>query len=101
MAMATDTKTIAEVVPSNDSAAFVSDDEDGPQTNILPPGWKLWGIVSSLMMAVFCMALDNTIISVAIPKITTDFHNLNDVGWYASAYLLPGCGMYTLFASFE
>jgi hypothetical protein len=24
----------------------------------------------------------------AIPRITTDFHSLNDVGWYGSAYLL-------------
>lgn len=69
-----------------------SDDEDESKANVLPMGWQLVGIIGSLMMAVFCMALDNTIISVAIPKITTEFHNLNDVGWYASAYLLPGCG---------
>jgi MFS family permease len=32
------------------------------------------------------------IIAVAIPHITDQFHNLNDVGWYASAYLLTTCG---------
>jgi hypothetical protein len=44
------------------------------------------------MLAVFCVALDNNIIAVAIPRITNEFHTLNHVGWYGSAYLLPGCG---------
>ena len=34
----------------------------------------------------------NEIIAVAIPRITDEFHDLNDVGWYGSAYLLPACG---------
>lgn len=29
--------------------------------------------------------------AVAIPRITDDFHALNDVGWYASSYLLTTC----------
>ena len=41
-----------------------------------------------LALATFVVALDNTIIATAIPKITTDFNSLNDVGWYGSAYLL-------------
>lgn len=28
-------------------------------------------------------SLDMTILSTAIPKITSDFHSLADVGWYA------------------
>ena len=34
---------------------------------------------------------DNTIIAVAIPKITDQFHDLNEVGWIASSYLLTTC----------
>ena len=34
------------------------------------------------------MALDTNIINVAVPKITSDFHALEDVAWYGSAYLL-------------
>ncbi|KMU79283.1 hypothetical protein CISG_07714 [Coccidioides immitis RMSCC 3703] len=56
-------------------------DEKGDGVDYLPIGLRLIGIVVSLMLGVFCMALDNTIISVAIPKITDEFHNLNDVGW--------------------
>jgi predicted MFS family arabinose efflux permease len=34
---------------------------------------------------------DQNIISTAIPHITDEFHSLNDVGWYGSAYLLTMC----------
>jgi hypothetical protein len=37
---------------------------------------------------VFCVALDNTIIATAIPKFTSRFRSLDDVGWYSSAYFL-------------
>ncbi|KAK7402588.1 hypothetical protein QQX98_011659 [Neonectria punicea] len=56
------------------------------------------------MAGVFTIALDNAIISTAIPKITSDFDSLGDVAWYGSAYLLtqmsfqPTFGkMYTFF----
>ena len=68
--------------------------------NHLPFGPRLLLIIGSLMLAVFCMALDNTIIAVAIPQITDEFHALDDVGWYASGYLLPGCAFQLLFGKF-
>ena len=43
------------------------------------------------------VALDNTIISTAIPTITTVFHSLNDVGWYGSAYLLTTTSLQPFF----
>lgn len=56
-----------------------------------PTGLKLAIILSGLCLSVFCVALDNTIIATAIPRITDDFHALQDVGWYGSAYLLTTC----------
>ncbi|TKY85287.1 hypothetical protein EX895_006367 [Sporisorium graminicola] len=35
----------------------------------------------------FLVALDKTIIGVALPSISNEFHSLNDVGWYGSAYM--------------
>ncbi|KAF4220138.1 hypothetical protein CNMCM6457_002550 [Aspergillus fumigatiaffinis] len=52
---------------------------------------KLLVIIPSLNLAMFLVGLDNTIISTAIPKVTDRFHALDDVGWYASAYLLTNC----------
>ncbi|KAF2789492.1 MFS general substrate transporter [Melanomma pulvis-pyrius CBS 109.77] len=54
-------------------------------------GAKLALTIFALCTAVFCVALDNTIIATAIPRITDDFHALQDVGWYGSAYLLTTC----------
>jgi len=53
-----------------------------------PGGAKLAVLTFGLCMAIFVVALDNTIIATAIPKITTVFNSLNDVGWYGSSYLL-------------
>ncbi len=70
-----------------------------------PSGPKLWLIMFSLCCAIFLVALDQTIISTAIPKITDDFSSITDIGWYGSAYLLtatafqPTYGkIYTIFS---
>lgn len=34
---------------------------------------------------------DRTIIATAVPRISDQFHSLDDVSWYASAYLLTSC----------
>ncbi|KAF7185402.1 MFS-type efflux pump MFS1 [Pseudocercospora fuligena] len=61
----------------------------------LPVLWlakfKLTLLTISLCLAVFCQALDNTIIATAIPRITDEFGSLDDVGWYGSGYLLTTC----------
>lgn len=49
-----------------------------------PTGAKLGIIIASLCLSVFLMALDNTIIATAIPKITDHFKALNDVGWFVT-----------------
>lgn len=75
--------------------------ESKPKTNLLaksslpganmdeqqyPKGIKLVIIMTSLLLGTSLMALDATIISVATPKITTQFGALGDVGWYGAAY---------------
>jgi EmrB/QacA subfamily drug resistance transporter len=62
-----------------------------------PTGVKLTIIIAALALAVFLMALDNTIIATAIPKITDHFNSLTDVGWYGSAYLLTTCALQLFF----
>lgn len=65
-----------------------------------PTGVKLNLISLALCLSVFLMALDNTIIATAIPKITDQFHSLPDVGWYGSAYLLTTASFQLLFGKF-
>jgi MFS family permease len=40
---------------------------------------------------------DNTIIATAIPRITDQFHAINDVGWYGAAYLLATCALQLIY----
>ncbi|KAK7019566.1 DHA14-like major facilitator [Favolaschia claudopus] len=62
-----------------------------------PRGAKLALLTIALGLSCFLVALDNTIISTAIPKITDAFNSLQDVGWYGSAYLLTTAGTQLLF----
>ncbi|KAL8768108.1 MAG: hypothetical protein Q9209_005571 [Squamulea sp. 1 TL-2023] len=62
-----------------------------------PSGAKLAIITTSLCLSVLLMALDNTIIATAIPKITDHFNSLDDVGWYGSSYLLTTCAFQLFF----
>lgn len=51
-------------------------------------GFRLAILSIGLCLTTFVIALDNTIIATAIPKITSVFNSLEDVGWYGSSYLL-------------
>ncbi|KAL8763455.1 MAG: hypothetical protein Q9184_000763 [Pyrenodesmia sp. 2 TL-2023] len=53
-----------------------------------PGGWRLAVIMVSLCLGTLLVAIDNTIIGIAIPQISTEFDSLDDIGWYGSAYLL-------------
>ncbi|KAH8736285.1 major facilitator superfamily domain-containing protein [Ilyonectria robusta] len=79
----------------NDDSATSSRHSD--DDIVYPTGMKLALITLALCLAVFVMALDNSIIATAIPKITDEFHSLNDVGWYGSAYMLTGASLQLLF----
>lgn len=45
-------------------------------------------VISALVLSIFLCSLDLTIIATAIPEITKEFHSLEEVGFYGSAFLL-------------
>lgn len=51
-------------------------------------GLPLYTILGAICLVCFLMLLDTSIVVTAIPQITSDFHSLQDVGWYGSAYQL-------------
>ncbi|MCJ1398201.1 hypothetical protein MMC11_001398 [Xylographa trunciseda] len=62
---------------------------EAPQdTTEYPTGVRLAAIIVALVVAIFLIALDMTIIATAIPRITDEFHSLDQVGWYGSAFFL-------------
>lgn len=107
-----------EITPSTLPTAEVDGDAATPNlatttsavstdsTTVYPKGYRLIVIFVSLCFAVFLVALDQTIIATAMytlynrnsdlifsPRITNQFHSLEDVGWYASAYLLTSTSL--------
>ncbi|OCL11261.1 MFS general substrate transporter [Glonium stellatum] len=75
-----------DTMPESSQEPAVKED-----TTQYPHGWKLYTILICLYFSAFLVALDRTIIATAIPKITDEFHSIDDIGWYASAFLLTGC----------
>jgi hypothetical protein len=63
--------------PEDDTAKPVA---DGDPANY-PHGIKLVTLIIALCLAVFLVALDQTIIATAIPRITDRFRSVDDIGW--------------------
>ncbi|KAJ7667109.1 major facilitator superfamily domain-containing protein [Mycena rosella] len=76
-----------EVVQSTATPAFEPE---------YPTGLRLGLLTFALAISVFLVALDNTILATAIPRITDHFNSLDDVGWYGSAYLLTSASFQLL-----
>jgi EmrB/QacA subfamily drug resistance transporter len=45
-------------------------------------------VMSALMLGMLLAALDQTIVSTALPRIASDLHGLNKLSWVATAYLI-------------
>jgi MFS family permease len=75
------------------SAAFASASAESLRSDANPPmqypaPFARWMIVIALVLGMFLIALDLTIVATAIPRITDDYHTIRDVGWYGSGYFL-------------
>ncbi|KAL5354260.1 hypothetical protein ACLOAV_000348 [Pseudogymnoascus australis] len=83
---------MAVTVTVTEKAEALTDAVEGDKDEY-PHGLPLLLIMISLCLSVLLVALDNTILVTAIPKITDAFKSLNDIGWYGSAYLLTTCSL--------
>lgn len=68
-------------------------------------GLSLILVTAGIGTTIFLMSLDTSIISTAIPRITSQFNSTGDIGWYGSAYSFAMCAlqpiMGRLFTSFS
>ncbi|PYH99749.1 MFS general substrate transporter [Aspergillus ellipticus CBS 707.79] len=78
---------IGNVPEPNSDDQVITPDPEYPST------LRLTLIILALFLAVFLTALDQTIIGTAIPKMTDQFHSVDDVGWYGSAYYLTSTAL--------
>jgi len=72
----------------NENASGQDSANDGEHRDDYPTGLRLASILAGATMVYYLLFLDLAIISTATPAITTEFHALRDIGWYAGAYQL-------------
>ena len=53
-----------------------------------PTGTKLWLAILSLAVTSFVSSADVTVIAIAVPSLTNEFHTINDIGWYSASYMM-------------
>ncbi|KAJ5741895.1 hypothetical protein N7533_011304 [Penicillium manginii] len=85
--------TTSEPPPEKDATA---PDDNQESTTQYVTGVKLVAIISAVTLVYFLILLDMSIIVTAIPRITTHFHSLADVGWYGSSYQLASASLQPL-----
>lgn len=84
--MSTSSNVDSEKNPKEEDAAAAAEPE-------YPAFAKVVVIILGLYLSVFLVALDQTIISVAIPEITNQFKSIEDIAWYGSAYFLTSTAL--------
>ncbi|SPQ26996.1 770aff45-55b9-455e-916d-ad9c0db39ba7 [Thermothielavioides terrestris] len=84
--------------PTNDPLASARAGVDDADV-VYPTGIKLALIIASLCLAVFLVALDQTIIAPALGAITGEFESVKDIGWYGAAYLLTTTALQPAYGS--
>ncbi|KAF2685179.1 MFS general substrate transporter [Lentithecium fluviatile CBS 122367] len=63
-----------------------------PKEEIYPSGPRLWIMVFSLVISIFLISLDMTIVATAIPAITDEFQGIKDVVWYGAIFFMTAAG---------
>lgn len=64
-----------------------------------PHGIKLALVIASLCLAIFLVALDQTIIAPALGAITATFRSVKDIGWYGASYLLTTTALQPIYGA--
>lgn len=74
-------------------------DCDDPKATVYLSSWRLALVISSLCLGTLLVAIDTTIIAIAVPAISTHFTAFEDIQWYGSAYLLTVTAFQPAFGS--
>ncbi|KAH6682863.1 putative HC-toxin efflux carrier [Halenospora varia] len=83
-----DDKKFEDSPTDNEDGSVRNTPADGEDEGEYPTKVKLAMIVVALLLSIFLVSLDMTIVATAIPKITDEFQGLDLVGWYGSAFFL-------------
>ncbi|KAJ7737380.1 ABC transporter [Mycena metata] len=60
----------------------------GPEPSTILTGGKLAIVFVSMLLSIFCVALDQTILATALPRIASDFDAFSLQGWVSTSFIL-------------
>ncbi|RCI15765.1 hypothetical protein L249_2752 [Ophiocordyceps polyrhachis-furcata BCC 54312] len=95
----TDDEAVTKTASSLPPPAAAAVDKANNSEDDYPTGLKLALLIVALCMAVFLVALDQTIIAPALGAITHHFQSVKDIGWYGSAYLLTTTALQPMYGA--
>ncbi|KAG2176465.1 hypothetical protein INT43_005705 [Umbelopsis isabellina] len=91
----------AKIKQENDTSDLRTEDAEEPHEkqvdNQYLPKAVLIPLCLSLCLCLFMAALDQTIVTVALPRIASDFNALSDISWVGSAFLLTSTAFQGLY----
>ncbi|KAI1459980.1 MFS general substrate transporter [Annulohypoxylon moriforme] len=86
--------------PPNDESSqqpSTTESDSAGKEDFFLQGIPLLLLTIGLSLVVFLISIDRTIITTAIPFITSEFKSTADIGWYGSSYLLTACAFQPVF----
>ncbi|KAJ2313455.1 hypothetical protein H4S02_004506 [Coemansia sp. RSA 2611] len=88
-----DAKDIADAVASKD----IESGEGAVAEQPVLAGKKMFGVMIALALSMFLAALDNTIVSTMLPKITEKFEALTLMTWIVSSYVVASTALQPIY----
>ncbi|RUP04397.1 major facilitator superfamily domain-containing protein [Jimgerdemannia flammicorona] len=86
--------------PGNLESPSTLETQDGVQAKKLT-GLRLALVFLGICLSVFLSALDQTIVSTALPRIASDFNALDQIGWVGTGYMLTSTAFQPLYGKFS
>ncbi|KAK9418021.1 putative MFS transporter [Seiridium unicorne] len=69
----------------------VGPDSAPPAADTTISGPRLWLLISGMMLGVYLVGLDTTMLGTVIPTLTNYFGTVEDLSWYSTVYDLVSC----------
>ncbi|KAF3763010.1 putative MFS transporter [Cryphonectria parasitica EP155] len=61
------------------------------ETSTAIHGPRLWLLIAGMMLGVYLVGLDTTMLATVIPTLTDYFGTISDVSWYGTSYVIVAC----------
>ncbi|KAJ2970393.1 hypothetical protein NUW58_g9712 [Xylaria curta] len=92
MSSSTDEPTLA-----SGSRSDAREDERAAQTTCFNPNSRFWAIIFTCAMICLLRALENTVVTTALPRIATGLDLGADYAWVTNIFFLTGAAVQPLF----